>query len=44
MVYVEAMKRIKTLVTNPDLIIPGHDDRIVSKVPKVADGIVRIGN
>ena len=42
--YVEAMKRIKTLVTNPDSIIPGHDDRIVSKVPKVADGIVRIGN
>jgi glyoxylase-like metal-dependent hydrolase (beta-lactamase superfamily II) len=42
--YVEAMKRIKTLVPNPDLIIPGHDDLIFSKFPKVADGIVKIGN
>jgi len=42
--YVEAMKRIKTLVTNPDLIIPGHDNLVFSKFPKVADGIVRIGN
>lgn len=42
--YVEAMKRIKTLVTNPDLIIPGHDNIIYSKFPKVAEGIVKIGN
>jgi glyoxylase-like metal-dependent hydrolase (beta-lactamase superfamily II) len=42
--YVEAMKRIKTLVPNPDLIIPGHDDLVFSKFPKVADGIVKIGN
>ena len=42
--YVEAMKRIKTFVTNPDLIVPGHDDFIFSKFPKVADGIVKIGN
>lgn len=41
---VEAMKRIKTLVTNPDLIIPGHDDLIFSKFPKVAEGVVKIGN
>lgn len=42
--YVEAMKRIKTLVPNPDLIIPGHDDLIFSKFPAVADGVVKIGN
>jgi glyoxylase-like metal-dependent hydrolase (beta-lactamase superfamily II) len=42
--YVEAMKRMKTLVTNPDFIIPGHDDLVFSKFPKVADAIVKIGN
>lgn len=42
--YVEAMKRMKTLVTNPDLIIPGHDDLVFSKFPKIAEGIVKIGN
>jgi glyoxylase-like metal-dependent hydrolase (beta-lactamase superfamily II) len=42
--YVEAMKRIKTLLPNPDLIIPGHDNLVFSKFPKVADGIVKIGN
>jgi glyoxylase-like metal-dependent hydrolase (beta-lactamase superfamily II) len=42
--YVEAMKRMKTLVTNPDFIIPGHDYLVFSKFPKVADGIVKIGN
>jgi glyoxylase-like metal-dependent hydrolase (beta-lactamase superfamily II) len=42
--YVEAMKRMKTLVTNPDLIIPGHDDLVFSKFPKVTEDIVRIGN
>ncbi|MGD0342733.1 MAG: N-acyl homoserine lactonase family protein [Bacteroidales bacterium] len=42
--YVNAMKRMKTLVTNPDYIIPGHDDLVFSKFPKVKDWIVRIGN
>jgi glyoxylase-like metal-dependent hydrolase (beta-lactamase superfamily II) len=42
--YVEALKRIKTLVPNPNLIIPGHDDIIFSKFPKVDDRIIRIGN
>jgi len=41
--YVEAMKRMKTLVSNPDLIIPGHDDQVFSKFPKVSEGIVKIG-
>jgi len=42
--YVEAMKRMKTLVTNPDFIIPGQDDRVFSKFPEVYEGIVKIGN
>jgi glyoxylase-like metal-dependent hydrolase (beta-lactamase superfamily II) len=42
--YVEAMKRMKTLVTNPELIIPGHDDLVFSKFHKVNDWIVKIGN
>jgi glyoxylase-like metal-dependent hydrolase (beta-lactamase superfamily II) len=42
--YVEAMKRMKTMVDNPDLIIPGHDDLVFSKFPTVKDGIVRISN
>ena len=40
--YVKAMIRMKTLVVNPDLIIPGHENKIFSKFPKVQDGIVRI--
>jgi glyoxylase-like metal-dependent hydrolase (beta-lactamase superfamily II) len=41
--YVEAMKRMKTLVTNPDLIIPGHDDQVFSKFPEISKWIVKIG-
>jgi hypothetical protein len=42
--YVGAMKRMKTLVTNPDFIIPGHDDLVFTKFPNVAEGVVKIGN
>jgi len=42
--YVEAMKRMRTLITNPNLIIPGHDDLVFSKFPKIAEGVVLIGN
>lgn len=42
--YVDAMKRMKTLVTNPNFIIPRHDDLVFSRFPKVTDGIVKIGN
>jgi glyoxylase-like metal-dependent hydrolase (beta-lactamase superfamily II) len=41
--YVTAIKRMKTLVTDPDLIIPGHDDLVFSKFTAVQDWIVRIG-
>jgi glyoxylase-like metal-dependent hydrolase (beta-lactamase superfamily II) len=40
--YVKAMERMKTLVSNPDLIIPGHDNLVFSKFTKVTDRIVRI--
>jgi glyoxylase-like metal-dependent hydrolase (beta-lactamase superfamily II) len=42
--YIEAMKRMKTLVTNPDFIIPGHDDLVFSKFPKISEWVVKIGN
>lgn len=40
--YVGAMKRMKTLVSNQDLIIPGHDIRVLSKFPGVNNRIVEI--
>jgi glyoxylase-like metal-dependent hydrolase (beta-lactamase superfamily II) len=40
--YISAIKRMDTLVDNRDLIIPGHDDRLFSKFPKVDDWIVLI--
>ena len=40
--YVNAMIRMKTLVSNTDLIVPGHDALIFSKFPKVTSGVVKI--
>ncbi len=40
--YVQAMKRMTTLVPNRDLIIPGHDAKVFEKFPRVAEGVVRI--
>lgn len=40
--YVNAMARMKTLIENPDLIIPGHDNLVFSRFPKVTDRIIRI--
>lgn len=40
--YVNSMIRMKTLVSNTELIIPGHDALIFSKFPKVTDGVVKI--
>lgn len=40
--YVNAMVRMKTLVAKPDLIIPGHDNLVFTRFPKVTDRIVRI--
>lgn len=42
--YVEAMKRMKTMVTNPDYLIPGHDDLVFSRFPELCRGVVKIGN
>ncbi|QQL48821.1 N-acyl homoserine lactonase family protein [Mucilaginibacter ginkgonis] len=40
--YVREMKRMKTLASNVKFIIPGHDGKVFSIFPKVADGIVEI--
>jgi glyoxylase-like metal-dependent hydrolase (beta-lactamase superfamily II) len=40
--YVNAIKRMKTLVSDDKFIIPGHDALVFSKFTKVADGVVRI--
>lgn len=40
--YVAAMKRIKTLMPDASYIIPGHDDLVFTKFPKVCEGVVRI--
>jgi glyoxylase-like metal-dependent hydrolase (beta-lactamase superfamily II) len=40
--YVAAMQRMKTLASKPELIIPGHDDQLFSKFPKITERIVRI--
>ena len=40
--YVKAMQRMKTLVTDPKYIIPGHDAKVFSIFPSVADGVAAI--
>jgi glyoxylase-like metal-dependent hydrolase (beta-lactamase superfamily II) len=40
--YVQSMRRMKTLVSNPGYIIPGHDAKIFLLFPKVTEGVVKI--
>jgi glyoxylase-like metal-dependent hydrolase (beta-lactamase superfamily II) len=40
--YVNQMIRMKTLASDPKLVIPGHDAKVFKRFPKVADGVVRI--
>ncbi len=40
--YVNAMKRMKTLVSDIKFIIPGHDGLLFSRFPSVADGVIKI--
>ncbi len=40
--YVKAMQRMKNMVTNVKYIVPGHDAKVFSKFPVVADGVVEI--
>ena len=37
-----AQDRMKTIVSKPELIVPGHDPAVMTRFPKVADGVVRI--
>jgi hypothetical protein len=36
------MERMKTLATSPKYIIPGHDAKVYSLFPAVADGVAKI--
>jgi glyoxylase-like metal-dependent hydrolase (beta-lactamase superfamily II) len=40
--YVRAMERMKTLASSPKYIIPGHDAKVYSLFPAVADGVAKI--
>ena len=40
--YVRALKRMKTMVSDPKFIIPGHDDLVFSRFTKIDDRIVKI--
>jgi glyoxylase-like metal-dependent hydrolase (beta-lactamase superfamily II) len=40
--YIKNLKRMRSMVKNRDLILPGHDPLVFSKFPGVADGVVRI--
>ncbi|HXB92221.1 MAG TPA: N-acyl homoserine lactonase family protein [Puia sp.] len=40
--FVRSMRRMKTLVEDPKYIIPGHDARVLSIFPEVAEGVVEI--
>ena len=37
-----AQDRMKTLAAKPELIVPGHDPAVMTRFPKVAEGVVRI--
>jgi glyoxylase-like metal-dependent hydrolase (beta-lactamase superfamily II) len=40
--FVRGLKRMRALVPNMELIIPGHDSIVMTKFTRVADGIVKI--
>ncbi|MFI5154513.1 MAG: N-acyl homoserine lactonase family protein [Chitinophagales bacterium] len=40
--YIKSMVRMKTLVSNIKYIIPGHDSKIFSIFPTIAEGVVKI--
>ena len=40
--YVQNLKRMKTMVRNPDYSIPGHDPLVFLKFPAVAEDVVKI--
>lgn len=40
--YVKAMQRMKTLASNIKYIIPGHDAKVLSIFPQVANNIVQV--
>lgn len=37
-----AQERMKTIASKPELIVPGHDPAVLTRFPKIAEGVVRI--
>jgi glyoxylase-like metal-dependent hydrolase (beta-lactamase superfamily II) len=37
-----AQDRMKTIAAKPELIVPGHDPAVLTRFPKVVEGVVRI--
>ncbi|MCI0527865.1 MAG: N-acyl homoserine lactonase family protein [Nitrospira sp.] len=40
--WLESYRRIKGVVSSPDLIFPGHDALMISRYPNVAEGVSRL--
>lgn len=40
--FVRSMSRMKTLASSPKFIIPGHDAKVYTLFPAIADGVVEI--
>ncbi len=40
--YIAQLRRMKTLVSDTTLIIPGHDALVMKRFQKIADGVVKI--
>jgi glyoxylase-like metal-dependent hydrolase (beta-lactamase superfamily II) len=40
--YINSIRRMKSLVSDPNLIIPGHDNRLISKFPYLNDRVIKI--
>lgn len=40
--YIRQLQRMKEMVSDPGLIIPGHDPLVMTRFPRVAEGVVRI--
>ena len=38
-----ALEKVKRLALSLDLVIPTHDPLVMKRFPKVADGVIRIG-
>lgn len=40
--HLAAQETMKQLASSPRLIVPGHDPEVMTRYPKVAEGVVEI--